>query len=227
MQTFHFFFDNEATHVQAFADCSHVIAQKVPGQDKFRASEDLEKLRQGYSINAQAWLEVFQALQLNLWDPSSGIRVKATENFVMAQIVELQNRGHAVNCFFDWDRTLSQMEGLFMGSEEGFGGVLALLQKIFPELNINLLTLEGYAEFLMGSQKRFQDMQIFLRKLYDLNVNCYVLTNNTGCPRNALLFEELGFALRPGIGFTDIVCGASQNFEKKPALLSVDPSACL
>ncbi len=157
-------------------------------------------------------------------DITSGIRVEATENFVLPIVDSFNEVGIQVNVFFDWDRTLTQQEGLIIGRSEGFSSVVDLIKsKIAIE---RPLTLEGYAEFLMGSYDRFQEMKGFLRALYDRSVNIYVLTNNTGCPQNKMLFEELGFALLPGIGFTDIICGASFQYLKRKALLSEVPSAC-
>jgi hypothetical protein len=68
------------------------------------------------------------------------------------------------------------------------------------------LTIEGFAEYLAGGIDRFLMLQNMFDYLYEHNVDCFILTNNTACVRARGLFEKLGKVFTKGRPI-HILCG--------------------
>jgi len=67
-------------------------------------------------------------------------------------------------------------------------------------------TFEGYLEYLVGGPKRLTMLQEMFDSLYERNVDCFILTNNTACPEARGMFQAFGSILTRGRPIT-IICG--------------------
>ncbi len=181
------------------------------------------------------------------------------------QIQELQtwleqHEGKRLAAVFDFDRTLSVMEGGFFygNSIEEWKDAYSQLEE--PQLDkdgnpitvggkplyvyvhryydkggkyqerripvpqgaevnpfITKFTYEGYLEYLVGGPERLVMLQEMFDSLYERNVDCFILTNNTACPDARGMFQELGLILTRGRPIT-IICGMDFGGRKDFAL---------
>lgn len=135
-----------------------------------------------------------------MYDAGSGIHVEHVEeikNWVLGMRKEDSTKRLAA--LFDWDRTLTIMEGMWSFGSDGLAGFpRALLPHFesFPDLvsvmeNWNRVTPKGLIEYYCGGPERVNMLQDMFDFLYDNNVDVYVLTNNPSCKNNLRLLEEL------------------------------------
>lgn len=160
------------------------------------------------------------------YDTVSGINptvVNEIRNWVDA------NEGRRRVAVFDFDRTLSVMEGGFFLAEsiqgmrkrlfelettqEGPTGEPLVIfngKPIDPALALRPhlfdFTAEGFANYLAGGTERMAMLQEMFDYLYAKNVKVIVLTNNTGCPYARNLFREITQVYTRGRP-VEVICG--------------------
>lgn len=139
---------------------------------------------------------------------------------------------------FDWDRTLTVIEGLADTSN--------IRQEYFPEFKINKAFLDSFREdtlhVLFGGPVRLAKIRTQIQSLIDEGITLFILTNNGACGRrrgdifNELAFDKLVQKLHPYFaplepGVTDpsnpsehIVCAFSRDIHdnKNPRVSKKD-----
>lgn len=193
------------------------------------------------------------------FDPKSGLQenhIKELHAWVK------ENKGKKCVAVFDFDRTLTVMEGgFFLGTsisdwkEKIKNTEKSVLVKIdgkskplltargVPLFNyqyrkndgsivhipiqeghdirthLKKFTAEGFAEYLAGGTKRLTMLQDMFEFLYENDVGCFVLTNNTACVTSRGLFEEIMKVYTHGKPIR-ILCGMEYGGQKSLALAS-------
>lgn len=155
-------------------------------------------------------------------DARSGIQVPQVAQLEAWVDRETQVQGHKLVAVFDFDRTISMIEGGYF-----LGNSMYEMKKIIAEqvgkreqleLYVPGLTIEGYAEYLAGSNARFAMLQDMFDYLYDHDVRVILLTNNGGCPRARNLFRELMMVYTRGRP-VEVICGVDFGGDKGKAVL--------
>lgn len=150
-------------------------------------------------------------------DTESGIgpeQVRQVREWVEANSV---GPGHRLVAVFDFDRTLSIIEGgFFLGNS--LYEMKTLIAHHFPKQhNIDTflpgLTINGFAEYLAGGEERMAMLQAMFDDLYGHNVKVIVLTNNGGCMRARNLFRELTMVYTRGRP-VEVICGVEFGYDK-------------
>ena len=135
---------------------------------------------------------------------------------------ETQTPGHRLVAVFDFDRTISVMEGGYFLGNSIYEMKKIITEQVGKRENLELyvpgFTAEGFAEYLAGGSIRFAMLQDMFNYLYEHNVKVILLTNNTGCPRARNLFRELMLVYtqnRP----VEVICGVEFGGDKGKAVL--------
>lgn len=155
-------------------------------------------------------------------DMRSGIQAPQVAQIQAWVDRETQVEGHRLVAVFDFDRTISMMEGGYF-----LGNSMYEMKKIIAEqvgkreqleVYVPGLTTEGYAEYLAGSTVRFQMIRDMFDYLYDHDVKVILLTNNGGCPRARNLFHEVMMVYTRGRP-VEVICGVDFGGDKGKAVL--------
>ena len=136
---------------------------------------------------------------------------------------------------FDFDRTISMMEGgFFMGNsvqeikkniyelilpeeiQEQVPGIVDKIKSLVPGL-----TVEGFAEYLAGGETRVTMLQEMFDYLYEHNVKIILLTNNTACSDVRGFFQEMMMVYTKGRPI-DIICGMEFEYDKGRAIFGTN-----
>jgi hypothetical protein len=187
-------------------------------------SDDYDAFLKGLSGKGKAAasvLKVFlerEGIHEESYDPRSGI----TETHVH-ELKEwvIQNRQSKILGVFDFDRTLTMMEGgHFVGTS--LPTWKETMKHSLHESERHILdgfTAEGFAEYLAGGAKRLAMLQDMFDFLYKNSVKCFLLTNNSACMDSRGLLKELVHVYtknRP----IKIVCGLEYGGQKSLAIRS-------
>ena len=136
---------------------------------------------------------------------------------------------------FDFDRTISMMEGGFFLAnsvqeikksiyelilpeeiQEQVPGIADKIKSLVPGL-----TVEGFAEYLAGGETRVTMLQEIFDYLYEHNVKIILLTNNTACSDVRGFFQEIMMVYTKGRP-VEIICGMEFEYDKGRAVLGTN-----
>jgi hypothetical protein len=171
-------------------------------------------------------------------DSRSGIDVDVVHK-IMTWVDE--NRGKRLVAVFDFDRTLSIMEGGFFLASSiqamkkyffeieqitklGNGSSIAYLNgKPIPYERalrpfIPEFSAEGYANYLAGGTERMKMLEEMFDYLYENNVKVIVLTNNGSCSYARNLFREITMVYTKGRP-VEVICGVDFGGDKGKAVM--------
>jgi hypothetical protein len=109
---------------------------------------------------------VLSRIRSESYDPVSGIQEPHITD-ILEPWIESRPEGKHI-AIFDWDRTLTIMEGIRLSNLPG----LSVIGKDPREYYINLLT------HVCGGPERFAMLQAMFKKLRDANIHILILTNN-------------------------------------------------
>lgn len=145
------------------------------------------------------------------YDNQSGIKKEHYDNIKEWVLKIKKNRFYAPAVLFDYDRTLTVVEGTDLS---------------FFEKNKNRITMEGFLEFHMGGKERLRMLRDLFTFLKGEGVAMFVLTNNGQCGLNPL-FQTLNEQLFDPYNVS-IICGRAKNYrgKKQKAAADVLPSVC-
>lgn len=152
-----------------------------------------------------------------------------------------ENQGKGLVAVFDFDRTLSVMEGGFFlgdsiqemkktlfeaetvtklanGTQVSYLGGKKIPQDFSLRPHIPGFTVEGFANYLAGGTERMTMLQGMFDHLYQNNVKVFLLTNNTRCPQAKNLFREITMIYTRGRP-VDVICGAEFGGDKGRAIV--------
>jgi hypothetical protein len=141
---------------------------------------------------------------------------------------ETQTGGHRLVAVFDFDRTISVMEGGYFLGNSIYEMKKIIVEQVGKKEDLELyvpgFTAEGFAEYLAGGSERLAMLQEMFDYLYEHNVRVILLTNNTGCPRARNLFRELMLVYtknRP----VEVICGVEFGGDKGRAVLGKETNS--
>lgn len=229
------FLDNDREHRASVQNaCRHAMTVvEVPETRYFRGtlsvtSTDYAKFVEKMSPTGKDAANVLARLckvagnSTELYDAQSGIR-----NAQVAQIrqwvdTEAAKPNSRLVAIFDFDRTLSVMEGGFFLGNSIYEMKKILVERVGKQQEMDSVvpafTAEGFAEYLAGGTERMTMLQDMFTYLYDHNVRVILLTNNGGCPRARNLFRELMMVYTRGRPF-EIICGVDYAGNKGVAIM--------
>lgn len=241
------FFDNDQAHVDNVALCGPKIkAVKVAGSEgtpavsirftkEQRATYPYAKLIDSLSKEGKEAANLITRIilangldkdgkedvskQVERLDPGSGIQDETMD--ILQDWVE-ERKGKKLAVLFDYDRTLTVIEGGFF-LRPSFAELKAFL-KTFSQKEpydfqnyVDLLTPEGFTEYYVGGRARLALLQEMFDYLYENKIDVFLLTNNSGCPKNKGMFEEVMNVLTKNRPF-QIICGADYKYDKRAAI---------
>ena len=252
------FLDNDQGHVDSVGTCSKITSVKVPGSDNMpavsirftkeeRPTHPYTKLIEALSPSGkQSAIVISRIILANGFDKSgkehfdrqiehldvgSGIN-EETVSFLRNWVSERAGKKLAV--LFDYDRTLTVIEGGFLlansfGELKNFLKNLEITDPYNFKSYLDLLTPEGFTEYYVGGSERLAMLQAMFDFLYENNVALFLLTNNTACVRSKGMFKEILSILTKGRP-VEILCGSQFDFDKKATIqrqLNLTPTAPL
>jgi len=229
------FFDNDKGHIKNVGQCPHIKSILVSGKD------DTCRCGQRVAIHSPEYIHYIEELSpsgraavnvivrillghgetTEALDLGSGIQTTEVK-FIKSWVQENKNKKLAI--FFDYDRTLSTIEGGFY-SANSFQELLLNFNALSfsKEQGLDLqpylpaFTLEGFVEYYVGGPSRLAVLKEMFDYLFDNNVTPIILTNNTACPTRKNLFREMVGVLTRKRDIP-IICGAEYNYDKKKAI---------
>jgi hypothetical protein len=186
--------------------------------------EFIEKLSPETDTSAAAvfsQLRILYSSGYETYDSISGINDKIITE-IKDWVNKEEHKGKKLVAIFDFDRTLTVMEGGFFNRNS-----VADLRdffaenflKSFPILKkpLSNLTPATFAEYLAGGGERLAMLQEMFDFLYDNKVSIVLLTNNSACPNARNLFQELTQVYTKGRP-VEILCGAEFEYKKGRAV---------
>lgn len=148
-------------------------------------------------------------------DENSGItedNVKFIKNWVT------KNKGKHLFILFDYDRTLTKIEGGFF-----VGNSIQEMKDTIRGYGTEGLTAEGFIEYYAGGPGRVKMLQDMFDFLYDpqYHIDIYIVTNNPSClvSRNRGLLDEVLRVLTKGRPLK-YLCGVDYEGNKYKTILS-------
>ena len=187
-------------------------------------SEDYDMFLKGLSGNGKAAASILkgflerEGIREESYDKRSGIQEEHVD-----QLKEwvIHNRHTKMLGVFDFDRTLTMMEGgHFVGTSlASWKETMSQSLGDTDKHRLDTFTAEGFAEYLAGGSKRLQMLQDMFDFLYKHSVKCFLLTNNTACMESRGLLKELVQVYtknRP----IKVVCGLEYGGQKSLAIRS-------
>lgn len=232
------FLDNDIHHLLNVAKCSRIQSVKVAGKD--------DSCKCGHTIHVQSpeYIHFLDELsdkgraaasviariimstdhKTESLDIGSGIQPREVR-YVKEWVETHKNKRLAV--FIDYDRTITTIEGGYLLAPS----FQELIER-FHDLELGKydlkehllgLTIEGFVEYYVGGPKRMKMLQDMFDFLYQNDVKCILLTNNTACPARKQLFRQMLEVLTKGREIF-IICGAEYGYDKRSAIQSQDAS---
>ncbi len=184
-----FFLDNDYTYIIQVRPCEpKIIAHPVPGSmgavpEVSLESKPYKNLLKRLSPAGKAYAAAIAPLVKGgeRIDEGSGIQERDIE--ALGDWIS-EHEGQKLAVLFDYDRTLTVMEGgNFLGQT---------FEEMKTALGAPSLSVEGMAEYYAGGIKRLRRLQSMFDALYEMpNLTLYVLTNNPVCLQNVPLFTEV------------------------------------
>lgn len=211
------FFDNEPDNIDIVDECGYnmmtVLVPMTHNPVVDRLYGELDIYINTLSEEGKATAKVLNMLAGVLkerWerlDYKSGINASHIADLkTWVQEQQSVNPGGKLVALFDWDRTLSMIEGLFAFGTNGLDGIPEFLlgytgsylglDKVIDEW-VNV-TPEGYTEYYCGGPKRVEMLQEMFDFLYANEVDTFVLTNNPICINNRKLLQQMMDVLTKG-----------------------------
>lgn len=210
------FIDNSQKHVDdILRTCNRgMTVIKVDETDKIQETSFKAPLMRKYiekiGNNNSYMLAVNAAYNGNgrdRYDPISGIQVKHLP-LIEKWINETREQTPRA-ILFDWDRTISVIEGMFI-TKDGMTGIKNMLRDMKRNVsNIPNVTIEDALLYLCGGQERLSMLRMIMTACVQLNIDIIFITNNTGCnSENMGAFDELVSGLLPNGNNTphEIIC---------------------
>jgi hypothetical protein len=184
-----FFLDNDYTYIFQVRPCEpKIIAHAVSGSmgtvpEVSLDSKPYKNLVKRLSPAGKAYAAAIAPLVKSgeRIDEGSGIQERDIE--AIGDWIS-EHEGQKLAVLFDYDRTLTVMEGgNFLGQT---------FEEMKTALGAPSLSVEGMAEYYAGGIKRLRRLQSMFDALYEIpRLTLYVLTNNPVCLQNVPLFTEL------------------------------------
>jgi hypothetical protein len=229
-----FFLDNDTKYIGQVKACDtseeKIKTHKVAGSEWLRGvglesdvmTRHLATLSEGGRAFGKMVVDYIAFLAKNypgflreeLIDEGSGIR--GDDVRVLREWVEA-NAGKRLVVLFDWDRTLTVVEGGFY-SADSFEGLVKVLGSF---VNTSGLAVENMVEYYVGGMERLTMLQEMFDFLYTKNVTIYILTNNRVCVDHPKMLTQLTAVLTRGRP-VHLICSASHGQNKQRAILATD-----
>lgn len=204
------FFDNEQNHIDIVPiACPTITAIKVPETHPRPAPLFTQSPLKEYiaSLGENTYIEVLQRKTpkelFDYYDPVSGL-ASAHVDRLRAWMEDTADKAHRV-AVFDWDRTITIVEGLFTYETE------AHIRSIVPGLTWATFVNDTML-YLCGGSERVQFLKDMFALLHENNVDIAILTNNKGCPTQVALIRSILIELLPPGAQAIIYCSAPKPY---------------
>lgn len=179
------FFDNVQAHLnEVKAQNRNIKLVKIPDTQPCNGFGKTEEPYKSYLASLGPNTYVDELPLYDMYDPVSGIQ----ENHIriLNRWLSQTRYAHQRAAIFDWDRTLTMVEGLY------------------PIESTETLHFEDALLYLMGGSKRLFLLRKMFDKLHRLKVELFILTNNMASLDP--FFKQLVHCLSPHIPPTNILC---------------------
>lgn len=229
------FLDNDPRHRTSVKNaCRHAMTVlTVPETPEFAGGVNVTstvylKLVEKMSPTGKAAADVLSRLckvaggSKEFYDARSGLQ-PAQVSLIKEWVDEMGAQANSrLVAIFDFDRTLSVMEGGFFLGNSIYEMKKTLVERVGKQQEIDTyvpaFTAEGFAEYLAGGTERMTMLQDMFDYLYDHNVRVVLLTNNGACPRTRNLFRELMMVFTRGRP-VEVICGVDYAGDKGVAIM--------
>lgn len=149
---------------------------------------------------------------------------KANHGISRAQLLELQYWGESCRAdgvvLFDWDRTISCIEGVKIALK---GGKYLPYAELAARRGVPAPKIEDFCYYLVGGKLRANFITRVYLRLKRLGVKFYVITNNDVCSIANELFVELVRVVFPGLPKESIHCVKKGVYKNKAEFLKSNP----
>jgi hypothetical protein len=229
-----FFLDNDSKYIGQVRACDSsegkIKAHKVAGSDYLMGvglesdamTRHLENLTEGGRAFGNMIVGYIAFLAKNypgflreeMIDEGSGIRAEDVR--ALREWVE-RNTGKRMVVLFDWDRTLTTIEGGFY-TANSFAEMIKTLASF---VDTSGLTVENMVEYYVGGMERLTMLQEMFDFLYSKNVTIYILTNNRVCIDHPKMLTQLANVLTRNRQ-VHLICSAAHDHNKQRAILATE-----
>jgi hypothetical protein len=210
-----YFIDNDQLFIDQVSMCPRIVIEKVDGIEGYPPlvpmppdAEFADKL----SDEAKFAMTFFTYSdgKKDTYDRISGIR-----DTHIARILDWAATEGRKAILIDFDRTISLFEGIKLFPRH------VLLKNSYPQPELAPLTVNGYIEYLVGGTERLRMLQDLFSNLYALNIDIFILTNNSVCITNPIGFDELVKVISQGRP-VNYICSKASGGNKHAAIIT-DP----
>ena len=214
------FFDNSQEHINTMKTLPFVMCVKIP--EKQNANDILLPLSTNphfIGISRYVIHALTSATNKDSFDTYSGLRVNELE--ILKKWIQQPSSAQRY-ALFDWDRTITKIEGLMINFPTKDGRVDGTIAEYSTYLNefykpydetFNF-TPEVYMQYLCGMDRMDLLRDIFAECIVN-KVQIVILTNNAGCKTDGKTFRELMETV--GVKDFDIICSVLYGGNKRVA----------
>lgn len=223
------FVDDQLSHVSNVATCGNKVSgilidgiQGHPPAISWQSPLVTQfRKRLGEGSNADAVLSILYKRRYQLlYDVNAGINKKGIA-YIKDWVKKTRASGSQHPAvLFDWDRTISVLEGLEFFRRTHFSDMEDIIEQEAAIYGITdderrKFTLESYLEVFLGGKNRVAHLRNLFDYLLKYGATVGILTNNTGCKMPAFkdLVKQL-FQQRP----FQLICGMDFKYNKMKAI---------
>lgn len=214
------FFDNAQEHIDTMKTLPFVTCVKIP--EKQNANDILLPLSTNLhfkGISPYVIHALTSATNKDSFDTHSGLRENELE--ILKEWIKKPSSAQRY-ALFDWDRTITKIEGLMIDFPTKDGRVDGTIAEYSEYLNEYYkpydarfnFTPEVYMQYLCGMD-RIELLHNIFKECIENKVQIVILTNNAGCNTDGKTFRELMETV--GVKDVDIICSVLYGGNKRVA----------
>jgi len=213
------FFDNDQKHIDELRVCPRIRCVKVPGRPGMPPNISLNIAAFASHIDGVPpfFVPVITGgTEKDSFDIGSGFREEdlAVLNHWIDEGRHLHSPRFAI---FDFDRTISQIEGFTTPpSKSGLKGIDGFNAHL-AAYGVPPMTAKMYMTYLCGSD-RLELLEEAFDKCRFNNINIVILTNNGACVTDPLIMRDFMSVFGLGIGDFILICSSPYGGNKMTAL---------
>ena len=166
------FFDNDAANFRGFENFPRVLTVKVPETSHHAPDVPFDEFLGPLGLAGNTYYELLTESKFlgDKYDSASGVTRELLDDVYDAWV---QPNPSIKYFIFDWDRTLTQFEGIVMRPSEFY--------RNYPLGGTDDCSYEDMLIYLFGGRERLDKMREWIEFLQGEGIEIIILTNNGSC----------------------------------------------
>jgi len=215
------FFDNAPEHIETMNTLSHVTCIPIPQTPVAKDIPLPLNTNHFKGIHPYVIHAVTNGKNMDSYDELSGLRQIDYDKLKSWIQMTPSTQRYAI---FDWDRTITKMEGMIIdfptkdGRKDGtLADYIEYITEYYKPFDASFkFTTEMYMQYLCGAD-RMELLRSIFKECLENHLRIVILTNNSGCKTTGKPFDELMKTVGVEIKDFDIVCSVLYDGNKRVA----------